>query len=103
VVPWTQFCLACEKEFEPYPIIGKPPLNQSLSPRIGADWIIEADNQDRVIHRRAPITISSDGVSMQATEIDEEEGTQMNYTREKKALEQRGFQVKCARCCGTSG
>jgi hypothetical protein len=103
VVPWTQFCIACEKEFERYPIIGEPPHNQSLSPRIGANWIIKVDNQDREIHRRAPITISSDGESTQATEIDEEGGTQMNYTREKKALEQRGFQTKCARSCGTSG
>jgi len=51
---------------------------------VGANTIVETDKQDGVIHYQVRMTVSSDGKSMQVTELDDERGTQMSYAMEKK-------------------
>jgi hypothetical protein len=67
-----------------YPIHGEPAHNTVSLQRIDANTIVETDKQDGVIHYQVRMTLSPDGKSMQVTEVDNERGTQMNYTMEKK-------------------
>jgi len=67
-----------------YPIHGEPAHNTVSLQRIDPDTIVETDKQDGVIHYQVRMTVSPDGNSMQVSEFDNERGTQMNYTMEKK-------------------
>lgn len=68
-----------------YPIHGLPAHNTVSLQRIDANTIVETDRQDGVVHYQVRMTVSPDGKSMQVTELDNERGTQMTYTMEKKA------------------
>lgn len=67
-----------------YPIHGEPAHNTVSLQRIDANTIVETDKQDGVVHYQVRMTVSPDGKSMQVTEVDNERGTQMTYTMEKK-------------------
>lgn len=68
-----------------YPIHGEPAHSTVYLQRIDANTIVETDKQDGAIHYQVRMTVSPDGKSMQVTEIDNERGTQMMYTMQKKA------------------
>jgi len=68
-----------------YPIHGEPAHNTVSLQRIDANTIVETDKQDGVTHYQVRMTVPQDGKSMQVTEIDNERGSQMTYTMQKKA------------------
>ena len=67
-----------------YPIHGLPAHNTVSLQRIDANTIVETDREDGVVHYQVRMTVSPDRKTMQVTETDNERGTQMTYTMEKK-------------------
>lgn len=67
-----------------YPIRGLPAHNTVSLQRIDPNTIVETDREDGVVHYQDRMTVSPDGKTMQVTETDNERGTQMTYTMQKK-------------------
>lgn len=67
-----------------YPIHGLPAHNTVSLQRIDPNTIVERDREDGVVHYEIRMTVSPEGKTMQVTETDNERGSQMTYTMEKK-------------------
>lgn len=67
-----------------YPIQGDPAHETVSLKWINARTLEETDKQDGAVHYRLRLAVSRDGQTMQVTEHDQERGTRMSYTMEKK-------------------